>query len=816
MQSFKHYSGKSMIIMIALAVVLVLSLLNIFTSLQKTAYLRSVSQGGDAHFKFSGVNAEQTEELKQNEAVEWIVKYSFSNTMIIEGQNGKTAGIVYLENFDTMDWYTIKKGALPVLENEIVVSESTAKFLGFEARIGEEVAISLQKYNYVDENIVDISEIPMKFIIAGIVYDNYNFEIAENNFVFVSKAFLSETDKKSFENNTELLIHIKKGYDTTETAKLLAESIGLDNDNINYNHSYLLANLDKLSDKIIISVLILFVVLIGSLIIYNAFNIIISKRTRHYGLLTLLGASKKQIIQCVYTETLLNIITALPIGLIAGTFASRIVLPVVNKGFGGISTVFSLDIKSYIVTSVVTVIMVFAGTMLPAGRAGKTTPVEAAKFSSNNVKTNKKIKEIKTDKKISLSLLARLNMFRQNNGVKGTIISLSLVGSLFVGTLIVCFITYDSLGNLTQKNMPMDIKISMGKREENGALYYNSGWDSVLNDKVVNKILNIEGVKKSTVFYAQTYSKTDEISEYPIIGKIICTEDDFFKELLKEPSGSNLKFSDFVQNPSNALITEDIFYNENGSESEKDTYHSDEILTVNLNDYFGDSSITGQISLNILGEIKSLYKYGIGSILPCIIMPKSSFEANGLELQCESINLNIEYSKHESIIKELEAICFEEGNIHYESAAEIKKLYQNQVTGIMILIFGALGIIFLVSVINLISSKFISIEQRKKELGILSAIGLGHADLGKMLKWEGIWVSVISTVSSVGIGMAGGYGFIAWLYNIDKDSYFRFSFPALPMIIFCIIYIFTPLIISEIAVYKLLKNTTAELMTKEI
>ena len=73
-QSFRHYGGKSIIFMIALAVTMVLALLNMSTSLQRTMIEQAISVGGDAQFKYSDVTPEQIGLVKEQKEVEWAVE----------------------------------------------------------------------------------------------------------------------------------------------------------------------------------------------------------------------------------------------------------------------------------------------------------------------------------------------------------------------------------------------------------------------------------------------------------------------------------------------------------------------------------------------------------------------------------------------------------------------------------------------------------------------------------------------------------------------------------------------------------------------
>jgi hypothetical protein len=76
-----------------------------------------------------------------------------------------------------------------------------------------------------------------------------------------------------------------------------------------------------------------------------------------------------------------------------------------------------------------------------------------------------------------------------------------------------------------------------------------------------------------------------------------------------------------------------------------------------------------------------------------------------------------------------------------------------------------------------------------------------------MLRWEGIWVSLFSTVISIAGGCLIGYLFYLWIESMGGD-YINLSFPAVPAVIFCLIYVFAPYIITSAGVRRLLKNTT--------
>lgn len=78
-------------------------------------------------------------------------------------------------------------------------------------------------------------------------------------------------------------------------------------------------------------VFVLMFVLCGYLLIYNIFDISVMQDVRQYGLLRMIGASTRQIKNIVNRQAVWLTLIGLPIGLIAGFFAGRALLPVVME-----------------------------------------------------------------------------------------------------------------------------------------------------------------------------------------------------------------------------------------------------------------------------------------------------------------------------------------------------------------------------------------------------------------------------------------------------------------------------------------------------
>lgn len=85
--------------------------------------------------------------------------------------------------------------------------------------------------------------------------------------------------------------------------------------------------------------------------------------------------------------------------------------------------------------------------------------------------------------------------------------------------------------------------------------------------------------------------------------------------------------------------------------------------------------------------------------------------------------------------------------------------------GVMLIkysMYGVMGMIAVISFMNLINTMVTSIATRKKELGILQSIGLSDRQLTKMLAGEGMVYTAGTLLASLSVGNLFGYLIFVW------------------------------------------------------
>ncbi len=198
-----------------------------------------------------------------------------------------------------------------------------------------------------------------------------------------------------------------------------------------------------------IIVILIAIVLFGSIsLIYNAFSISANERSRQFGLLASIGATKKQIRKSVMFESSVISAIGIPIGILCGILGIFVTLLFVRSGIahifaGGMSKVpfrFSVSWFSVALAAIIAFATVRISASWPAKRISKISPIEAIrqtreiKVSSKDVRTSKL-----TYKLFGVEgMIARKHYKRNRRKYRSTVIALSVSIILFVTANMFC------------------------------------------------------------------------------------------------------------------------------------------------------------------------------------------------------------------------------------------------------------------------------------------------------------------------------------------------------------------------------------------
>lgn len=182
-------------------------------------------------------------------------------------------------------------------------------------------------------------------------------------------------------------------------------------------------------------------IIFGSVsLIYNAFSISVSERTKQFGLLSSIGATKKQLRGMVIFEALAVSAVGIPLGIAVGIGGIAVTLLIIGNKFASVMNGFDVPMRicvsweAVVIAAALALLTVLISAWIPSRRATAVTAVEAIRQSTDIRVKNKPQKTPKlTYKLFGLpGVLASKHYKRSKKKYRATVVSLFMSIVLFV------------------------------------------------------------------------------------------------------------------------------------------------------------------------------------------------------------------------------------------------------------------------------------------------------------------------------------------------------------------------------------------------
>ncbi|HGS9992901.1 TPA: ABC transporter permease, partial [Clostridioides difficile] len=748
--------------------------------------------------------------------------------------------------------HTLNNGRFPKQKDEIMISNNLFKELKSQNKLKlidthshkkeYEVELSYSK-EYID-NLKEhqIFNQTHKFKIVG----TYNMtSIMENSSegigIYVYKDFEYPEQLTTYNG----FIDLKTGFKNVQT-EIDKLSIKLDSGELNIKSNKTLATAKEDSQSALggFDLFDTGTIVASICIIFNVFNIMMKELVQEIGLLRVVGMSKRQSLFIFMLKNILVLIVGSLIGFLGGYLLAEVMIKYFNltSGFIDVSDAPIYVSKSAVFKTLkLTISMLLISTILPILITLKSYPVNMMSgrlrnpiniFDEifNKIKIYGKLKILGLNflKKIrNLSKLERKLFFRDNvdwnialNNSKRNSIYI-LTTAIIVGMAglygVRQFITsqqVSSIGDpLLQRLGDYSIDLSY-----NGISKLD---DSLISQQDLDNISSIDGVSdvykfNSTTAYAKIKTK-DLSSAYR---KNLSIKDDN-REI-------EMKF-DFIGLNKDALSKYDSFLdsgqlykkNNNVIEAVVSNYFLDQTYTHSQQKYSEKLKIGDTLKFKVLSEENGVKKYNnieikivgflseewftkgtyTNSQTPDIIVDSSDYKKITGDNNFSQVKIKVEEQDLENIKLSIENILKDKKYIKYSDKNTINQEQGSLAWQTIIRNIVNSAMLSITALINIVFSVVTSITMRKKELGLMRAIGLSIKDLKRILMYEGLIYGVIS--STVGV-LFILYKGISWVHLLKMTAKFQgipyegplFIFPVIPTLVF----ILSTIIISLISV----------------
>jgi len=764
------------IIGIILSTALMVGIGLLFSSFQDLMIRDTIGYSGKYEAKYNDVDLIKLNDIK-NKNFTYFYEKPIGFSKIESSNEYKPYMYITSVNREYFDELKLIEGDIPKNENEIVISNHVITNGGLDYKVGDIVTFTYGSRN-IDGNItlanselVDgeflTNEGTHTYKIVGIV-DRSNFES------YSASGYTAFTvDVNSDNGNVNLYVMFNKNKNIIKQSEELAKELNYNGD-INYNSTLLALYGESTYGNIMSSmggmmIIMLSLVSIGCIIvIYNSFAISVMERKKEFGLLSSIGATKKQIKKSVFYEALVVGVIGIILGILGAYIGIGTVILIINNLISDM-----LEYKLYLVTNylfiiipvIFMIIVIGVSAFIPSRRASKVSPIEAIR-QNDDIKINKK--KIRTSKLV-LKLfgiegeIALKNIKRNKKKYRVTIVS------LFIS--IVLFISFSSYMNYTLNTassvmgeVPYDYRIS----------YF--GDDN--NKEALDKINEI--VKSSDVKEYVSYS----VGNLSIIGDYTYSDEylDFYNSAYGDDgikALNNLKYQNIY-----ILVLDDNSYNKY-----KKLIGLDKDSVILLNRFKGVSYgnnkrvnydipviNSGDINVKICNfdddeENVDTTKY-CNKNINNIFVTNKSFDLIEEFSYMDDFKLIVNKKLYDSILdggtdftqfniisdntnnidkltKELDKY----NNVNYMNIKESMKQTNNLILVVKILMYGFISLVTLIGVTSVFNTISTSMALRKREFAVLRSIGLTRGGFNKMLFFESLFFGMKSLIFALPVSI---------------------------------------------------------------
>ena len=800
------------IIGIILSVSLITAVFGMVACFRETLLKKAIKDNGYNHIIASG-NQDILNILKNNREIKKTMVvanlgYSYINSKNEYKPYLKLSSVVNPSDFLDLP-FNLKKGRFPANSNEVVISNSLLTNGKVNLKIGDTINYKLGKRYACDieldedylvkevkdiddkiicgkEKLVEEKEILLK--IVGIIdRPNYTFES------YSSPGYTSLTVNLDSDNLiTYNTLKIPKNYNKVFNSLKKSNKFK----NLTLNNEVLRYEVFKFSDEtynmiLMVAMVVTVIIIITSIYcIKNSFAISTLEKTKMFGHLISLGATKKQIKNIVLKEGFYLGIIGIPLGLFFGILADYILIIVMKNilktTFFNATFVFKISYLAIILAIITSIITIYLSCIKSARRASKISPIEAIRNNLDIKIKNNKLTTPKIIKKIfkTPGVLAYKNLKRNKKKYKTTVIS--LVVSILTFITMNTFITYTfKLSGNYYQDLDYDLKIRVNDPTKEN----------------INNIINLDNIDKYNIVYEGDILNVKDTNRLTKEGinyldnelniNILLLDDKTFTNYLKKLKITSKK-------DEGILIDHHAFYIDNKTVIRRLTnYHKNEYIKGLIGTKEYNIKISNIENNNTFG-----YEDHVGMYL---ILNKDYYK----DIDYHTSVITISSKNDQDLENDLDKL---DQKLFIDNLKRNNRDSKSMLVIVSIFLYGFITVITLIGITNIFNTITTNMALRKKEFATIKSIGMTKKEFNKMINLEILFYLTKSLFYGIILGLIGSYlVYLSFASNYDAG----FIIPIKSIVICSISVILLITVIMKYAIRKTDKQNIIETIRNE-
>ena len=830
---------------------------------------KTIASDGRWHVIYKNVSLDGVDVIKNDANSESVTVSADMGYDAVDSKNAyKPYVFLKAYNTESFEGLPIKliSGRMPQNSSEILIPDHLRNNGGIEWKVGDTVDLTLsdrsvkgedgqsytltQDNGYVGEDSGSAEMLVAKaekksYTIVGLI-ERPDFEPYWAPGYMILTGLDENSPKTEKVNVSVWQKHVDKNiYDDS---KELAKKAGADSENISYNTILLgLSGVNRANGFItmmyMLVILLLIIIVISSVsLIYNAFAISLTERSRQLGMLAGVGATKRQKRASVYYEGFLVGIISIPLGIASGigglAIAFKCISPLFEFAFSEWNQPLYVVVSwpSVIAAAAVAVITIFISTYIPARRASVISPIDGIRQNHDIKLTKKKVKTSRLTRKLFgfEGELALKNLKRNKKRYRATVVSMAVSGALFLG--VSGFVhSLEISSEMLLEDSYVDFKVQ-GDRA-----YFEeiSEMPGVSRDTEMTYAYNFY-VNRSDLKLSDEFQKmrdkmyADADSEYVASGdfynvNLHSMDEESLRAFLREAGLSE----SVLDGENSAILLNSVTVVGPSSKGRTEFFDCSENQKIPL--LFTESSYDAE-SEDFETKDKSAGELTVAAVLDispwCLPLNMNLFETENVWLLVSDKTMENIVNSDDYIPAAITSLCLDSDNpkatmaalddyvkqysnergVSYYSSWKTIESNQNLLRIISVFAYGFIILMTAICTANIINTTSTGISMRRKEFAMLKSVGMTPKIFNRMIIYESLFYGVKALI----FGMPAGLLFMWLFYKSTAGSiYSRFTLPWLNIILVVVmIFVITGLSMMY-SVRKIRKENVIEALKGE-
>ncbi|HZJ58491.1 MAG TPA: FtsX-like permease family protein [Clostridia bacterium] len=799
------------IIGVIISVAMVMAVATLTVSFIDLLRRQTIIQGGEWHVLYKGINADQLGAIKGDRLTKDVAITRDRGYAVLKGSKNDYKPYLFIKEYDSQGFkqlpVELAEGRLPEANDEVVISEHIATNGKVEYEIGDVLELDIgnrliegetgESYELGQNNpfqkihgdekreSLRIKE-SRSYKIVGVIKRPTWEPISAPGYTIISYLDESLMGPSDLFNASVVFNKVNQSvYGHVEgfagANDIGPESVTFNNELLRYSGAISDDNTRKTLYSL--SAIIMIIIMVGSIsLIYNAFAISVSERSRYLGMLSGIGATRKQKRNGVLFEGLVIGLVSIPTGIICGIAGMYVTFTFINtliQGVFGIAERLRVIVTplSILVASLVSAITILISAYIPAKRASKVSAIDAIRQSMDVRLTRKAVKTSRTVRAL-FGIEAEIglkNLKRNKRRYRATVFSLIVSIILF---LTVSFFTNDlrKAVRMTQARINYDIYMNANVDIDDGSIESIKSLPDIYEYSRVRKLYTYSWIEEEFVPEGLRDGGTEFRDGRYLYGiEVQALDDDSLSRFAKIAGADYEKLID--PNDLSAIVIDTITYPDEGMGKFVETKaikarvgHKLDFINIDWEREV-ETDINSVKIIALTGESPMGVDPSPLGVINIVISERlmDSFVGSGENDPGFWDNLYLRSNnpiKTQEEIEKIQAVGLYIHNVYKQRQEE-----EQLILLMSVFIYGFITLITAISIANIFNTISTSIVLRKREFAMLKSVGMTPKSFNRMINYESIFYGIKSLLYGLPISVA-----VMFLIHCSMEDSFEFGF----------------------------------------